>query len=156
MEKGDARHGRKGENKGKGRDERRDRDRPRRGDDDRRGDSRDNAHFERHGAADTVFRRPNKFNIGNGELWVCAENDFLDHNFLRHFPQEPLVITCKDMRVSFVEQACRIANVSQPLLFNIGMKRGRHREFYSNILPAVRDAMDAGRSVIVHCRAGRH
>ena len=65
------------------------------------------------------------------------------------------MVTCKNYLVNSVNRACADAGLEQPTLFNIGFNDNRKGRFFG-IMGDIRDTLDQGEDVVVHCHAGVH
>ena len=116
----------------------------------------ENAHYERLGREHRASRRqpPSPIHVGRADIWCCGQDDVTE-SFLNSFIVMPLVVTCKNKRVPEVEVVCRRVLGEPPYLFNVGHRPERNANFMW-LLDEVKSAVDAGRDVIFHCRAGVH
>ena len=100
--------------------------------------------------APSQFRLPGR----QASLWISGEAH-ITYEFLNTFDIKPLVITCKNGRVASVDAACRSLNMSLPFLYNFGHWKIRFRD-WPQVMVMVKQAIDQGQDVILHCAAGRH
>jgi len=115
-----------------------------------------NAHFEALGG-NAGYMRPAAWTSPNGaKLWICSQYD-ISADFIRNCTTSfglPLIITCKDDLVDEVWQTCQKQG-TRNIQFNIGFAKERNRDWYT-VLEEVQEQLNAGRDVVVHCRAGKH
>ena len=120
----------------------------------------DNNHFEYLARQEPIRQarnegrnQPASYQLPRACLHLCGEHDITEQ-YLKSINGKPLVVTCKDRRVA-KDHACRMACIDEPILFNIGHKPSRDRDWW----PLLRDLIDflnAGQDVILHCHAGVH
>ena len=104
--------------------------------------------------ADESQRIPaSHYPMGRGHVWLCGEDD-IDDAFLGTFAVPPLVITCKDRFVDHVVKAC-IKKGCENILFNVGFHQARMDHFF-DVHVSIKEALDEGKTVILHCRRGIH
>ena len=104
----------------------------------------------------TSLNVPTKTLYPRAYLWLCAEDDISEEFLKNSFVVPPLIVTCKDEPCPHVEAACHNTGTPMPKLFNIGYYHNREYTFFNDILPSVKEALENGRDVVLHCRAGVH
>ena len=90
--------------------------------------------------------------MSRADLWICAQRDVTSH-FLEGL-KEPMVITCMDKSNSEIKGICD-EHGYEYVWFNPGF----HKTFtggMDNLLYMVKEHLDRGFDVVVHCRAGLH
>ena len=112
-----------------------------------------NRHFNVQGEADrrNFWQPPTRLVVGYGELWIAAEDD-ITQEFLETFNPRPMTVTCKDMPVQSVNDACQAANARNLFIFNVGYRRDRMKDWWP-LLENMRVQMNNGGAVVLHCRA---
>ncbi len=84
---------------------------------------------------------------------MCGERDitleFLDS------VNNPMVVTCKNYRVDFVDDLCAQAGLEAPIHYNCGYYKNREGAFLSMAGDAITHLND-GYDVVLHCRSGVH
>ena len=92
--------------------------------------------------------------MGRAKLWCCGEDDITE-SFLGTFHMPPLVVTAKPQWVPSVVAACE-NTLAENVLFNFSYAGSRKRRWLDIFESCIKPALDDGRDVIFHCRAGVH
>jgi len=117
----------------------------------------ENLHFENLGIQSVNRRRQGPSfvikSVAGGSFWLTAEAD-LTVDFLGQ-TRRAQVVTCKPYPVESVVSAAQLSGLPTPILWNIGHKGFRDRQFYP-VLDCVKKCLNEGNDVIFHCKAGVH